>query len=134
MADPILINSGSVAAIQAGAAGSPKATRVKVEAVEAVSAFDAVTAGGEVADSANTLHAGRIIGVAVADTAIGFMIKTVNEGEVSNPAWSWTQGNIIFLNGKTLSITPPSTGFRVIIGEAVAPTRICVKVSESIIL
>lgn len=110
-----------------------KRLKARVVAVELLPVFTVVTKTGYRADSANVVHSSRIAGVTVKEIAIGTSEFVTVEGIVENPLWSWSIGNVLYLNGTSLSITPPTTGFRVIIAEAFSATKIYVKVSESIL-
>ena len=103
-------------------------------ATEDIPAFRVATDTGKNADSSNIFHKNIIIGLTVADIVSGFSGTVVKTGQIHNPLWSWTKGDIIFLNGTTLSIIPPSTGIRVIIGQALSSTDIDINISESILL
>lgn len=111
-----------------------KAKNIKttILANENIVAYKVATTTGYNADSANSGHNGRIAGVTVTAINSGFAGQVVSEGEIQNDVWTWTIGNVIYLNGTNLSITPPISGFRVIIGEAVDTNKIYVNISECI--
>lgn len=108
--------------------------KVKVIATEKILAYKVATYTGVNANSSNTAHRDKIAGIASVEIDNGFSGYAVAEGEIQNASWSWTKGDIIFLNGTNLSITPPTSGFRVIIGYASAANKIYVDISESILL
>lgn len=99
-----------------------------------LSAFAVVTIMGNLADSSDLDHVNRIAGVLTEDVAEGNYADAVAEGEVTNPAWTFEPGAILFLNGSAISQTPPSTGFSTKLGQAITTTRIYVHISESIVL
>lgn len=101
---------------------------------EDIPAFRVVTTTGYIADSSNIFHRGRVAGIAAEGILKDFSGTIVSEGEVENLSWSFSAGEIIYLNGTSLSATCPSTGFRIVIGGAVSPTKILVKIQESILL
>lgn len=103
-------------------------------AQEAITAYKVVTANGFQANSLNLLHRGKIIGIAISSVANGFGGTTVAIGEITNPAWVWVIGDIIYLNGTSLSTTPPSTGFIQPIGVVTASNRIDVQLKQSVLL
>lgn len=101
---------------------------------EDISAYDVVTATGYVADSTNPFHKNIVMGVARESILTGFSGEVVLEGYIQNVGWSWAKGDVLYLNGKVLSVTPPTSGFRAIIGVALSATEINVNISESILL
>ena len=115
--------------IQATGIGSVK---VIVIATENIAAFKVATIKGKNADSANLLHMGNIAGVMLGAVATGFAGQAVAEGTIKNSAWTWTIGDVLFLNGTALSTVAPVTGFRVVIGYAVTADTIYVDISECI--
>lgn len=92
-----------------------------------IPAFAAVISTGKPADSSNMGHFGKVIGMAPAAIANGFSGSIVESGDVTNPAWTWTTGDLIFLNGTSLSTTPPSVGFAQYIAIAKGPTVVVVE-------
>lgn len=104
-----------------------------IVAKEFIPAFSVVTDTGYIADSANVAHRNIIFGVSIADIKAGFAGIVVELGRVVNPAWNWQPGDILYLNGTNISIVCPSTGFRVILGQAQGQMTIKVEISESIL-
>jgi len=103
-------------------------------AIEDIPAFTTVTATGAIANSGNAAHRGKIIGVSSEAIANGFVGKLVNEGELTNPSWTWNRGDVLYLNGTALSTTPPTSGFLQKIGVARATTVIVVELGQSVLL
>ena len=118
---------------QQGFVDLERRVRVSIVAHESINQFSVVTNTGYHADSSNLLHRGRVKGIALTSIANLTSGYVISEGVIDNPAWTWTTGQIIYLNGTSLSITPPTTGFRVIIGEAITATKLYVHISESIL-
>lgn len=114
--------------------GGTAQTKVEVVSTEAIAAFAMVTADGKNADSANTLHVGKVVGVALAAVAPATVTNVVVDGDVENPLWAWTDGAPIFLNGTSLSMTPPTTGFLIQVGVAKNATRIIFNLKASVLL
>lgn len=106
---------------------------ISITASEPIAIGDPVTITGYVGDSSDVTHAGKIAGIAITTAEPGFSAKVATEGEVTNSAWNWTAGDIIYLNGKALSVTPPAAGFLQEIGEAKNNHVIYVNVQSSII-
>lgn len=74
----------------------PMAT-VSIVATEPIPAFAAVTSTGKVANSGNTALYGKVVGIALAAIANGFSGSVAEIGEVTNPDWTWTAGEPIFI-------------------------------------
>lgn len=124
---------------------SLKLTLPKVEIVSNVSnaeyvatadilAFQLVTVNGEVADSNNLAHRNKVLGMSTTNTLNGFTGNAVTYGEVTNPAWTWNVGDIIFLDGTNLLTNPPNTGWVQEIGKATQPDTILIDLNEGILL
>jgi hypothetical protein len=107
---------------------------VTVVASEDLGGFVAVTSGGNLANSANIAHRGRLIGVTLGAIAADSSGAVAKEGRVENPAWSWSTDDILYLNGTSLSTVAPSTGFSQVIGVALNATTIIVRLGVPILL
>lgn len=104
-------------------------------ATENISAFNVVTASGQVADSSIVSHRGKVIGLSIEPVLIGHAGEAVNEGEVENTAWSFTTGSPLYLdlNGGLTAIAP-SSGFSQQIAVATASNKIDIDLKPSILL
>jgi predicted RecA/RadA family phage recombinase len=107
---------------------------ISVVASEDLDAFVAVTSGAELADSTNVAHWGRVIGLTLGAIAADSSGAIAKEGRVENPAWSWSTGDVLYLNGTSLSTTAPSTGFSQVIGVALNATTVVIKLGVPILL
>ncbi len=76
----------------------------------------------------------KIAGLANTDINSGFSGDIVVEGILQNSGWSWSINDIIYINGTSLSNTPPSTGFIQKLGVAKNSTTIDIKIGQSILL
>lgn len=112
----------------------PDFTAVEVVATEDIPAFSVVTSKGKVADSGTVSGIEKVIGIAEADIDTGFSGRVTMIGEIDNPAWTFVAGDVIFLNGTSLSTTAPSTGFSQRIGTAKSDTVIYVNLGQPILL
>ena len=65
---------------------------------------------------------GSVVGISENAALIGEELQ-VSRGELENPAWTWAVG-AIYLGNRTLTQTPPATGFVQIIATAVSPTTL----------
>jgi hypothetical protein len=118
-----------------GPAGPPGSSEeIEIAATENIAAFVAVIVTGKMANSSTLAHYGKVVGIARQATAKGFIIPIVISGTLTNPAWTWTAGNVIFLSGAGLSTTSPVTGFTQSIGVAKNPTTIVIELGEPILL
>lgn len=100
-----------------------------------IAAFAVVTSQGKVADSAvPSQHIGRVIGVAPSAINLGLSGAVVECGEVNNPLWSWTAGDLLYLNGSTISKVPPSTGFVQYLGTSKNSTTMVVELEVPVLL
>ena len=114
-----------------GPAGTPT---IEVVATENIPAFEAITVLGQRADSNNTAHLSRVVGLNVAAVVSGFVATVAQSGELTNPAWTWTPGVGVWLNGTTLSQTPPTSGFVLLIGVSKTSTTIVIEPTVAILL
>ena len=126
--------AGVLEARQAGGGGSGKAVKLSVIATEDIPAFSVITDTGKVADNTNPFYKNIILGIVPEAISDGFSGKAIIAGLTTNALWAWTRGDILYLNGTTISKTPPTTGFRVMIGQALSATEVDVKITESILL
>jgi predicted RecA/RadA family phage recombinase len=107
-------------------------TSISVVAQDVLHSYDPVTITGKLADSGNSAFFGKVLGLIANDLGVGFSGNVIVDGLVTNPAWSWTAGSPIYLNGSSLSQTAPSTGFVQQIGIAKASDTIYVDLSVPI--
>ena len=102
-------------------------------AKEFLPAFSVVTDTGYVANSTSTIHRNIIMGVSIADIQSGHAGIVVMAGRIVNALWNWLPGDILYLNGTSISTICPISGFRVIIGQALDQTTVKIEISESIL-
>lgn len=88
----------------------------EIVAAEDLPALCLVTAGGEVADSDNPFHFNHVLGILMTPASVDNVAVVVVEGEVTDLTWDWGPNLKLFLNGITLSTTPPATGFSQLVG------------------
>lgn len=99
-----------------------------------LAAFDPVTINGNHADSTLLAPYGRVYGIITAATNTGFIGTVVIAGELTNPGWSWSPNDKIFLNGTALSTTAPTTGFAQKIAVAKTATTIVIELGPPVLL
>lgn len=104
-------------------------------AQENIAAFDVVTSKGFRANTSDYNTRNIIIGFATTAILSGFSGQAVGFGEIKNPAWTWTKGDKIFLNGLgSVAIFPPASTYSVLLGTATEPDIIDVNIQPSILL
>lgn len=116
--------------------GGTSAEQILVDflAAQDLQAYDPVTLLGTIGDSSVVTQRGKVIGLVMSDVESGFIGQAIIEGEIENPAWSWSPGTKLFLNGSTLSATPPTTGYSQQIAVAETDTSIVVQPKPAILL
>ena len=109
------------------------AVHIDVVATEDLPAFAVVTSKGKNADSGIISGIGKVIGIT--DDAIpnGFSGTVTAIGQITNPAWTFVNGDVLFLNGTSLSTTAPSIGFTQRIATAKNNTTIDVDLGEPVL-
>ena len=103
-----------------------------VVATQTIPAFSAVTSQGQLGSSSNFSHIGKIIGIAIEDIQVGFSGTVQNIGDLTNPLWSWTPGDVVFLNGTAFQNFPPEVGFAQVMGMAKTSQTISVYIGSPI--
>jgi hypothetical protein len=106
----------------------------EVTVSENILAFDPINSDGTKANSAIVGKRGQLIGLALANINNGLSGNAVLFGEITNPAWSFVAGNIVYLNGTTVSTTPPSTGFIQKIGTMKSSTTLEINIGTVILI
>lgn len=99
-----------------------------------LAAYDPVTNNGELADSDNLAHNGRVVGVVKAATFTGAIGLAIIEGTIIDPSWVWAPNTKLFLNGTTLSATAPTTGFSQMLAVARTDMEILIQPKHAILL
>lgn len=117
-----------------GGSGAGLSDRVTVDYVtsEIIAAFQVVTVDGRVADSNTVSDRDKILGIATTAKASGFPGQAVIEGQIQNTAWTFTSGDIIYLNGTALSTVAPTSGFLQKIATAITSDKIIVEINRPI--
>jgi len=77
----------------------------------------------------------RVAGIALTSAAPGDSLTIISQGVHSDPFWTWIPQEPIFLGASgSLTQTPPTTGFRALVGYAVDATSLDINIQESICL
>lgn len=107
---------------------------ISIVAFENIPEFSVVTSTGRNADSSNLSHLNRVVGISTSAIDSGFSGQIREIGEIQNVGWSWIMGDVIYLNGTSLSTIAPGSGFSQLIGTAKNSTTIIVELGETILL
>ncbi len=108
--------------------------QLEYTAAENITQYNVITSDFDQADSADVSHADKILALSITTTANGADGLAVVRGKVINPAWTWTVDQDVYLNGTTLSQTPPLTGFSIVIGRATRADAIVVNIGNPTLL
>lgn len=75
-----------------------------------------------------------LLGITISAANAGSMIKVKRNGTIEDSGWNWTTGRIYLGQDGYLTQTPAETGYDVLIGVAVSPTKIIIKIQDPIYL
>ena len=112
------------------------AHEIVATAAEPIFALTAVTLSADGlhrADAATMGASDRVLGVSLTAGVAGAPVRVLTEGLVTNTGWAFTEGELLYvgLNGV---ITPAQEGgFCQMLGWAVSPTKIFVRVGRAIL-
>lgn len=107
---------------------------IQIVAAENLLKYDVVNIDGTKADSSILNKRDFAIGLASENINTGFSGSIDTEGEITNPLWTWTTGDVLYLNGNSISKIPPSSGFIQRLGVAKAATIIELQLTPSILI
>lgn len=107
---------------------------ISLAVAQTIAAYLPINSDGVLADSSLITQRGKLIGLTIEPINLGDAGDVVTQGEVDNPSWSWIAGDRLFLNGTTISNTPPVSGFVQRIGTAKSSTKINIEIQEAILL
>ena len=76
-----------------------------------------------------------MLGITTGAAAAGDAINVQASGEMTEVSWNWTPGLPVFLgtNG-LLTQTPPVSGFQLVLGVAISPTKLAINIKQPIVL
>lgn len=90
--------------------------------------------GAAIADKDTPDHMHRVIGITRGAATTGSQIQIAGAGEMTEPSWNWSLGPVWLGSDGVLTQTLPTTGFILMIGTAIAPTVLMVKIGAPISL
>lgn len=122
-----------------GIPGPPGGSAFTRYAAASVSGGKAVTlnAAGEClhADGAKSAVANSVVGIAINGGNTGDQITIAVSGEIEEPYWNWQANKPVFLGTDgALTQAAPTSGFILVVGVAVGPTRMLVKIQQPIFI
>lgn len=88
--------------------------------------------GCNYADSADTSHINRVIGMTKSAWSLGDLVEVFNGGEIIEPSWSWNVGAVYLGSNGLLTQIPPTTGFIQQIGVALSATKLLISIQQPI--
>ena len=87
------------------------------------------------ADSSTPADAWRTAGFTTGAASLGSAVIVQESGELTEPGWAWTPGLPVFLGSTGLPTqAAPASGFILIVGVALEPTVLLVRIEQAIIL
>lgn len=84
------------------------------------------------ADSSDASHIGKVLGITFYASTGGDTVDIIINGILTEPTWNWTPGALLYLNGTTVSETPPTTGFLCLIGKALSAETVLISIDQPI--
>lgn len=81
-------------------------------------------------------HAAKVVGITIGSAAIDVLTQITAYGELTEPTWTWTAGQIIYLgrSGNLLTTPDPAAAFILLLGFALTPTKIFIHPREPIFI
>lgn len=85
------------------------------------------------ADATIPTHANCVVGMSIGAAASGATVSVQSSGELSDPSFSYTPGQVLFLGSDGLVATnAPTSGFSLVIGYAETATTIFLNIGQPI--
>lgn len=107
----------------------------QITAAENLGGHRVVTVEGYYASKDTASDKFKVLGITTGAVSIGATATVTTYGEITDSAWAWTVGSPIFLNTNgTLTQTPITSGFSLIIGKPMSATSMFVDISQLITL
>lgn len=115
----------------------PPAEVLERTAAEPISALRAVSEspdGVRYVDPSDDTSVAGLLGVSISGGDIGasIRIKAVRGDTLDNNLWNWEPGFVFVGASGTLTQTPPTTGWEIVVGYAPSPTRINLTFDEPV--
>ncbi len=85
------------------------------------------------ADAAQAAHVFALLGVTLTAADTGQPVNVQRTGVIDDQGWAWTTDQRVYLGqGGALVQQPPVTGFDVLVGMALSPTRLLLNIQDPI--
>lgn len=86
-------------------------------------------------DGTDVADIGKVIGVTTGAAVAGDVGYYQGAGEHIEPTWNWTPGLPVFFGAAgVLTQTPPTSGFMQVVGRAVTPTKLFLRIEPALAL
>jgi hypothetical protein len=86
------------------------------------------------ADKDNATHLDLVVGMTTGAAELDSNVIVLCRGEISEPSWDWEINKPLYLsNNGLLTVTPITSGFSLICGMVITPTKINLCFSQAII-
>lgn len=87
------------------------------------------------ATNLDSMHAVKVLGITLGAADFGDLVTVQTGGEITEPSWSWTLGQPIYLgdNGQ-LTQAYPAAGFALIVAFPISATKIMLRIREPIVI
>ena len=83
-------------------------------------------------DNTDALHVDQLVGVSLTSGSTSELINVQLVGIVEDSNWSWNLGRVYLGALGALTQNPPASGFLVLLGYAVSPTRLVLNIQDNI--
>lgn len=103
-------------------------------AAEPISALRAIRSANDGIRHASSTQAGVcVLGITLSGANAGSSVTIQTTGEITDSNWNWTTEGRVFLGANgALTQTPSPTGMHVLIGIALSPNRIWIRIEDGI--
>ncbi len=89
----------------------------------------------QAANSANQTHAGKVVGISLADGLVGDSVKVQKTGSITCSDWNLSPGQVYYLgSGGDLVTVVPTAGFVQKVGVAETATKFVLQIESAVIL
>nr|WP_312375053.1 hypothetical protein [Delftia acidovorans] len=115
----------------AGGASVQRTSGTNLSALLAVYELNGVVRALSADDAA---HIDLLLGITMTAAQVGEPVNVQRLGSIEDSSWNWVPGRIYLGTHGSLTQTPPTTGFDLLIGSATSPTRIALNLQDPISL
>lgn len=134
----LVLEIGTILRGPPGPPGTATYVSIKMVAATNISIHKAVipdgTGGVVYADQSILSQTGKTMGISLNSALTGADVDVIVSGEVDEPTWNWTPGEVYLGVSGGLTQTPPTSGILQVVGVALTATRLSVGIQLPIIL